>query len=195
MNLPDNPKILRMYDRLMAECHRLEIETDLLTEAIDWAAVKHRSQTRKDVDRTPYIIRPIGVCLILVQETEVRNHEVLIAAILHDVLEDTQTTVEEMTVEFGNTITEIVREVTNPKGLKSADAKEWQISHAPSMSQEARLVKLADRLYNLRDMHPPPACWDQAKINIYLDCSRRLVDSIRGTHLTLESLIERELSD
>ena len=195
MNLPDNPKTLRMYDRLMKSCHRLGIETDRLTEAIDWAAVKHRSQTRKDVDRTPYIIHPIGVCLILIQEADVRNLEVLIAAILHDVLEDTQTTVDEMAVKFGTTITEIVKEVTNPKGLKSADAKEWQISHVPSMSHEARLVKLADRLYNLRDMHPPPACWDQAKINIYLDCSRRLVDSIRGTHSSLESLIDRELSN
>src|SRR3954467_6622288 len=145
-------------------------ELALLLKALAFAAHKHRDQRRKDADASPYINHPISLATCLANEGGVTDTAVLVAALLHDTVEDTETTLAELTEEFGAHISGIVAEVTDDKTLTKADRKRLQIEHAPHLSREARLVKLADKICNLRDVaEKPPATWELARKQEYFD--------------------------
>jgi GTP diphosphokinase / guanosine-3',5'-bis(diphosphate) 3'-diphosphatase len=159
----------------------------------DFAAHKHRDQRRKDADATPYINHPIQLAGVLVNEGGVTDINVLAAAILHDTVEDTQTTAVELEQEFGAAIAAMVMEVTDDKSLPKEQRKRLQIEHAAMLSHGARLVKLADKICNLRDMNAaPPAQWSLARRQEYFDWAAAVVDRLRGTHALLEELFDRE---
>ncbi len=163
----------------------------LLLKAIAFAAEKHRHQRRKDPEASPYINHPIDLANLLVQEGRVRDTTALIAAILHDTLEDTETTPEELGALFGGEIRNIVMEVTDNKKLKKRKRKELQIKHGPHLTRRARLVKLADKICNLRDVATnPPARWPLKRQIEYFDWAKAVIDSLRGTHPRLEALFD-----
>ena len=169
----------------------MKAELALLLKALAFAAHKHRDQRRKDAEASPYINHPIALADVLVNEGGVTDHEVLSAALLHDTVEDTATTHEELVDAFGPRIARIVAEVTDDKTLPKADRKRLQIEHAPSISREAKLVKLADKLVNLRDVaERPPAKWDLARRREYFDWARQVVEGMRGTHPRLEAAFD-----
>lgn len=91
-------------------------------------------------------------------------------------------------------MSEIVAELTNPSGLSSEEAKAWQVQHAPSLSQEAKLVKLSDRLYNVRDLRIPPVGWSEDKIQKYYEWGQKLLDALQGTHPAMEQLLQNEIN-
>lgn len=93
-----------------------------------------------------------GVAFILTNEAKVTDPEVIQAALLHDTVEDTDTSFEEIEQEFGVNVRNIVMEVTDDKSLPSIERKRLQIVHAKDSTHQAKLVKLADKLYNLRDL-------------------------------------------
>lgn len=124
--------------------------------AIAFAADKHRNQRRKDAAASPYINHPIALANVLVNEAGIDDERVLIAAILHDTVEDTETTAQELVRHFGQEIADIVLEVTDDKSLLKAERKQQQIDHAPTISRRAKLVKLADKICNLRDLANSP---------------------------------------
>ncbi|XP_043274290.1 guanosine-3',5'-bis(diphosphate) 3'-pyrophosphohydrolase MESH1 isoform X4 [Venturia canescens] len=121
-------------------------------KAANFAAIKHTNQRRKDAAETPYINHPLGVANILIQEGNVHDPDVIVAALLHDTVEDTDTTFEEIEMNFGSKVRKIVVEVTDDKNLPKQERKLLQIKHSPHISHEAKLVKLADKIYNLRDL-------------------------------------------
>ena len=163
----------------------------LLLKALAFAAHKHRDQRRKDAEASPYINHPIALADVLVNEGGVTDAEVLSAALLHDTVEDTATTHEELLEAFGSRIARIVAEVTDDKRLPKEERKRLQVEHAPTLSREARLVKLADKLCNLRDVaERPPAKWDLARRREYFDWAKRVVDAMRGTHARLEAAFD-----
>ena len=156
-------------------------ELALLLKALAFAAHKHRDQRRKDAEASPYINHPIALADVLVNEGGVADFEVLCAALLHDTVEDTATTYEELVDAFGSRIARIVAEVTDDNDLPKQERKRLQIEHAPHISREAKLVKLADKLCNLRDVaERPPAKWDLARRREYFDWARQVVDGLRG---------------
>ena len=160
--------------------------------ALSFAADKHRHQRRKDSAKTPYINHPIAVANILLNEAGVEDEAVLIAALLHDTVEDTDTCFEEIEHRFGRQVRDIVSEVTDDKSLPSEERKQRQIDHATSLSDHARLVKLADKTANLRDVAAaPPEGWPVARLNSYLDWGKAVVDKIRGSHAQLEALFDQ----
>jgi GTP diphosphokinase / guanosine-3',5'-bis(diphosphate) 3'-diphosphatase len=164
----------------------------LLLRAIAFAAEKHRLQRRKDAEASPYINHPIALADLLANEAEVVRADVLAAAILHDTVEDTETTLSELTVHFGADISGIVAEVTDDKSLPKAERKRLQIEHAPAASPEAQLVKLADKICNLRDLQlRPPASWSIERKREYFDWSKAVVDGIRARHAVLSALFDR----
>jgi guanosine-3',5'-bis(diphosphate) 3'-pyrophosphohydrolase len=133
----------------------------LISHATLFAAMKHSNQRRKDKQETPYINHPIGVAHILqtlgglspdTAHPTIHPLETIIAAILHDVIEDTDATIEQVQEIFGSTVASIVMEVTDDKSLSKLDRKRLQVEKAPSKSSSAKAVKLADKLYNLRDL-------------------------------------------
>ena len=158
----------------------------LIFKALEFASHKHRDQRRKDANASPYINHPIALATLLTREG-VTEDVVLAAAILHDTLEDTQTTPAELREHFGEKIATIVGEVTDDKNLLKAERKRLQIEHAAHISREAKLVKLADKICNVRDVaNHPPAKWDLARRREYFEWAKAVVDQLRGIHPALE---------
>ena len=158
-----------------------------ILQALEFAALKHRDQRRKDAQASPYINHPIALANVLVREGGVTDPVVIAAALLHDTLEDTQTTSAELRETFGDRIAGIVEEVTDDKNLLKAERKRLQVEHAAHISREAKLVKLADKICNVRDVAVhPPAKWDLARRREYFDWAKAVVDRMRGVHPELE---------
>ena len=163
-----------------------------LIQALAFAAAKHRDQRRKDVCASPYINHPIQLVDVLCNEAGVEDINVLRGAILHDTIEDTETTADELTQHFGQQICEIVLEVSDDANLCKADRKQEQINHAATLSDEAKLVKLADKICNLRDVADnPPAGWGIERRQEYFDWALAVIDGRRGIHPDLESIFDR----
>ncbi len=161
-------------------------------QALSFAADKHRHQRRKDIAQTPYINHPIAVAHLLLNEANVKDEAVLIAALLHDTVEDTETTFAEIERTFGDTVCSLVNEVTDDKTLPKAARKQAQIDHAKTLSDRARLIKLADKTANLRDIvSATPAGWSAERIDDYIEWGKAVIDQIRGTHNQLETLFDR----
>jgi len=159
----------------------------LILKALEFASVKHRDQRRKDKDASPYINHPIALASVLWREGGVTDPAVIAAALLHDTIEDTQTTWQELRGEFGDEIADVVLEVTDVKWLKKESRKRLQESKARFSSERARLVKLADKICNLRDLvGHPPAGWSLERRQQYFDWAKKVVDQLRGTHSQLE---------
>jgi guanosine-3',5'-bis(diphosphate) 3'-pyrophosphohydrolase len=163
-----------------------------IMRALAFAAFKHRDQRRKDIEASPYINHPIALAAVLADECAIDDPDVICAAILHDTIEDTKTTPEELARNFGTKIAGIVAEVTDNKDLPSEDRKRLQIEHAGTISREARLVKLADKICNLRDVaKSPPAKWSLERKQEYFDWAVAVIAGLRGTHPQLESLFDQ----
>jgi guanosine-3',5'-bis(diphosphate) 3'-pyrophosphohydrolase len=166
-------------------------EAGLLLGVLAFAAERHSRQRRKDVDASPYINHPIALANVLANEAGIDSIDVLAAAVLHDTLEDTETTVADLDAAFGPRITRIVLEVTDDKTLPKAVRKQLQIDLAPQLSYEAKLVKLADKICNLRDVATaPPVGWSLQRRQEYFDWARQVVERMRGTHARLEALFD-----
>ena len=160
-------------------------------EVLAFSAYKHRAQRRKDRHASAYINHPIELARVLHNEGGVSDSITLSAAILHDTVEDTQTTHAELARKFGAGIAAVVMEVTDNKRLHKHTRKRLQIEHARTLSPQARLVKLADKICNLRDVAlRPPASWDLARRREYFDWAKQVVDGLRGVHPTLEGAFD-----
>ena len=173
-----------------------QTELKLLIKALTFAASKHRNQRRKNVDASPYINHPISLVNILCNEAHVTDINLICSALLHDTVEDTQTTAEELAIEFGQDISKIVMEVTDDKTITvRGKRKQLQIEHAPHISERAKLLKLADKISNLRDLSvDPPETWSLQRQREYFDWAKQVIDQLRGTHAVLEELFDQAYS-
>ncbi len=162
-----------------------------LLRTIAFAADKHRRQRRKDADASPYINHPIAVAAVLAIEGDVTDRATLVAATLHDTVEDTETTFQELSGQFGEDVSNLVREVTDDKSLDKALRKQLQIEHAAKSSDKAKQIKLADKICNIRDiMSSPPADWTLQRRTEYLDWSCKVVSGCRGVNEKLEQVFD-----
>ena len=169
--------------------------TGQLLEALRFSAEKHRNQRRKDNAKSPYINHPIEVTQLLWDVGGVRDVDVLVAAILHDTIEDTETRPEEISDRFGENVLSLVMEVTDDKSLPKQERKRLQIEHAPHKSYGAKLIKLADKSCNVRNLVTmPPADWPLKRRQEYLLWTEKVVAGLRGTNVALEDYYDHELS-
>lgn len=169
------------------------LDSCLILRAALFAAEKHRHQRRKDAAASPYINHPLAVAAILAEEGGIRHGPTLIAALLHDTLEDTATSLAELEAIFGTEIAAIVVEVSDDQSLSSLERKQRQILKARCASTSAKLVKLADKIANLRDLSAcPPTGWDDDRKREYFDWAAAVVEGLRGTHAALERAFDRE---
>jgi guanosine-3',5'-bis(diphosphate) 3'-pyrophosphohydrolase len=169
-----------------------QLDPNLLMKALSFAARKHRKQLRKGAEPTPYINHPIAVADLIVRTGKVLDGEIIAAALLHDTVEDTPTTFEELEAEFGPAVAKLVAEVSDDKNLKKQERKRLQEEHASSLSARARVIKLADKTCNLRDVvQDPPVGWELERKQEYFDWAKRVVDHIRGTNVELEEAFDQ----
>ncbi|KAL1453382.1 hypothetical protein WDU94_007522 [Cyamophila willieti] len=162
-----------------------------IVKATDFASHKHHYQRRKDPEGSPYIEHPVAVAHILTQLGKVSNPVVIMAALLHDTVEDTDTTFEEIDREFGPKVKSVVAELTDNKHMTKDERKRWQILHAAESTHEAKLVKLADKLHNLRDIERSlPVNWTEERKTQYFNWARDVVAGLRGTNAPIEAALD-----
>ena len=171
----------------------MNIGRDLL-QAVNFAADKHRDQRRKNVEAPPYINHSIQVAELIARIGEVDDLAVLIAAVLHDTVEDTETSLEELENVFGPEVSDLVAEVTDDKSLPKAERKKEQVKHTATMTDRAKLIKLADKTFNIRDVaHSPPEGWDLKRRKEYLNWASKVIDGCRGTNAHLERYFDESM--
>lgn len=165
-----------------------------ILKAIRFSAEKHNDQRRKDSRSSPYINHPIQVAETLWTVGGVRDEALLVAAILHDTIEDTDTTPEEIRSQFGDEVLGLVLEVTDDKSLPKEVRKQLQIETAIRKSPKAKLLKLADKLCNIHDVTVfPPKDWSLRRKQEYLLWSEKVVKGLRGSNHALETRYDQEL--
>lgn len=165
-----------------------------LFDALSFAAEKHRHQRRKDADATPYINHPIAVAAVLA-DADVTDEDTLIAAVLHDTIEDTQTSFDELAARFGRAVALLVAEVTDDKSLPKAERKRLQIEHAAESSARAKQIKIADKTCNVRDVaSAPPPDWPASRRREYLSWAEQVVARCRGVNAGLDLAFDRALA-
>lgn len=168
----------------------------LFLKALRFAAAKHSGQRRKGSDHAPYINHPIAVAETLWRVGNVRDMNTLVAALLHDTIEDTGTQPEEIRAEFGEDVLGLVLECTDDKSLPKAERKRLQIEHAPHKSPRAWQIKLADKINNVQEIAAnPPADWSTQRRREYLDWTEQVVNGLRGQNPELEALYDRVLAE
>jgi len=156
------------------------METLAILTATRYALLKHQGQQRQGANEgqfVPYMVHPIEVATILV-ECGIKNPTVLQAALLHDVLEDTDVNLMTLRKKFGDEVTKIVEELTDAPGLKGAERKEAQLKRAPLLSWEASAIKVADKTSNLRDLLRLTPNWKPESFGKYALSAGSLVSII-----------------
>jgi GTP diphosphokinase / guanosine-3',5'-bis(diphosphate) 3'-diphosphatase len=155
----------------------------LILRAATFAANRHHDQRRLGHEDMSYVNHPFAVASALCDEGGVTDVELLAAALLHDTIEDTATTQEDLSRTFGARIAGIVAEMTDNKKLSKAQQKRVQLDDAAQASQDAQQLKIADKLCNLRDIiEGPPADWPLFRKNQYFDWAKAVVDQVRGAN-------------
>jgi hypothetical protein len=163
----------------------------LLTKALVFAAEAHRNQRRKGAAQEPYLNHLVEVLELVVQATGSGSPDMLAAALLHDVVEDTPTTYEQVAETFGDRIATIVRENSDDMSLPKSERRQSRIAAMPHKSREARIIKIADVISNLRAIVvSPPAGWPAERKLGYLEGCRQLVDAGRGVNAVLERIFD-----
>lgn len=175
---------------------QLSENTGILLTALRFAAEKHCHQRRKDIYASPYINHPIQVAETLWIIGGVRDSHLIAAALLHDTLEDTETTADEIKQLFGQEILKLVQEVTDDKTLPKSERKRLQIQHAPLISSAAKQLKLADKICNVSDIvGSPPQTWSWQRRWDYLAWSEQVIAGLRGVNPALEVHFDRLLAE
>ncbi|HZC16111.1 MAG TPA: HD domain-containing protein [Caulobacteraceae bacterium] len=163
-----------------------------MAEAYDFAAAKHIAQRRKGEAAEPYMNHLTEVAALAAIGSGGDDVELVMAAVLHDTVEDTKTTPAELSERFGARVAGLVAEVTDDKSLPKAERKRLQIEHAAHASKAAKIIKLADKTSNLRALlASPPADWEPERKTEYVDWARRVVAGCRGASPWLEAQFDQ----
>ncbi len=171
------------------------IELAEILDTVIFAAEKHQGHVRKNKEHSPYITHPLLVAQTIFQIGGIQDTKILTAAILHDTIEDTDTTGEEIRERFGEDILSIVLEVTDDKSLPRMERKRLQVIHAPELSYNARILKLADKLVNCRDiLTNPPEDWPTKRRQDYIQWCTDVLVRIRGTNPHLEAAFDQVMT-
>ncbi len=160
----------------------------LVFSALTFSATMHRHQRRKGLNSIPYINHPIGVADLIVRVAGVEDVRVIQAALLHDVVEDTSATVDDIQKKFGDEVATIVDELTDDITLNSSKRKEIQLKNASRISDKARLIRIADKICNIEDLMKYPMPWTKKRKNSYVQWARNVVEQCKGINDKLEKL-------
>ncbi|MBS0519942.1 MAG: bifunctional (p)ppGpp synthetase/guanosine-3',5'-bis(diphosphate) 3'-pyrophosphohydrolase [Proteobacteria bacterium] len=169
----------------------MSIELVQLARAADYAARQHVAQRRKGDRGEPYVNHLIEVTALLAEATGGGDVVLLMGGLLHDTIEDTDATFEDLLERFGPEVAALVAEVTDDKGLPRDERKRRQVETAPGKSRRAKLLKIADKTSNLRGlMTSPPTGWTETRLADYVDWAEQVVRSCRGLNAALDAAFD-----
>lgn len=197
-----NALVLQRFDQLEVSLKNLyqdehQLSADqvkIILDALDFAAEKHQFQMRKNEAKTPYISHPIGVTNYLINVGKVKDPALIIASLLHDTVQDTQTTLEEISRLFGSEVAGYVAELTDDKELSPIDRKRLQVINATHKSSGAAQIKLADKLYNLNDLlRTPPKTWSRERIDLYFEWVEAVVNRLPLCNPDLKQAVDQTI--
>ena len=158
---------------------------------MDFAAHKHATQRRKGIKAESYVIHLTEVARLLAEATDGADPALVMAGLLHDTVEDTATTESELRAAFGDDVTALVIQVTDDKTLDKDERKRLQIQTAPGKSERARMLKIADKIANLRSIREsPPLGWSSHRKAEYVAWARQVVAACGRVNESLERLFE-----
>ena len=169
-------------------------ELEIFLKALSFAADLHAGQLKKGCSKLPFINHPIKVASLLSSISRKKDIPLLVAALLHDVLEKTEADPAGIRAAFGKGVLGLVREVTDDKSLPDPERKQRQIESAGRLSPVAKKIRLADKICNMRDIMTYPLGWSQQRKLAYLDFAGKLAVELRGTDTRLERIFHREHS-
>jgi GTP diphosphokinase / guanosine-3',5'-bis(diphosphate) 3'-diphosphatase len=174
----------------------LQNDISLFLKAMKFSAEKHRDQRRKDEQASPYINHPIEVANVLWTIGDVHDITTIVGALLHDTIEDTNTTDEEIRINFGEDVLALVLEVSDDKNLPKQKRKLQQIEKASLLSSRAKQLKLADKICNIGDIaNFPPRNWSWQRRVDYLEWADSVIAGLRGINVELETYFDEVLAD
>jgi (p)ppGpp synthase/HD superfamily hydrolase len=159
-------------------------------KAAETAARWHASQKSKGTAGAPYINHLLEVASLVAEATSAKDPNLILAALLHDAIEDQDIEREEIARRFGKDVAALVAEVTDDKSLPSKERKHLQVQHAPRKSRRAKILKLADKVSNVRSIAADPPDWSARRRLAYVQWGREVVAGLRGTSAQLESLFD-----
>jgi (p)ppGpp synthase/HD superfamily hydrolase len=163
-----------------------------VTQAIDFACRKHVNQRRKGASEEPYVNHLAEVAHLVAHATGGSDTDLIIAALLHDTVEDQGVEHQEIAALFGANVADLVMEVTDDKRLPKAERKSLQVEHAAHISVQARILKIADKTSNLRALQHSPPAWPLARKRRYFAWARAVVASARGVNPVVEAAFDAE---
>jgi guanosine-3',5'-bis(diphosphate) 3'-pyrophosphohydrolase len=166
----------------------------LFIKALRFASDKHITQRKKGCDTIPYINHLIKVAEILHTVGKESDYELLCAALLHDIIEDTGTTVSELTDKFGSKVANLVAELTDDMNLTYEDRKRQQIYKAMKLTADAKKIKIADKIANIDDILTQPLTWSNRRKRQYIIWSQQIIVNCRGINTELEKAFD-EITD
>ena len=158
-----------------------------ILDAAVFAASIHRGQYRKGDTSAPYLEHCLEVAYLLSNLGGIDDETTIVAALLHDTLEEDASKADDIRSRFGDEILEIVKELTDDPALAEAERRKAQVDHAPHLSQRAKAIKLADKISNIRDVieHRPEG-WSDERLAEYIEWGRDVVEGLRGANDKLE---------
>ena len=174
----------------------MQNDLSVFLKAMKFSAEKHRNQRRKDEQESPYINHPIEVANVLWTVGDVYDVTTIVGALLHDTIEDTNTTPEEILNNFGKDVLALVLEVSDDKNLPKKERKIKQIKKASFLSFRAKQLKLADKICNISDIaNSPPQNWSWQRRVDYLEWADSVIAGLRGVNAKLETYFDETLTE
>lgn len=195
----NHPKVLAQFEIFTTNLRQayvsgeglIDKDVHRILDSLVFAAQRHQPQKRKDPENLPYIVHPIRVADHLLAIGGVRDTDIIIAALLHDTVEDTDTTFDEIENLFGSRVSGFVREVTDDKSLTKQERKALQFEHAAEKTAGAAQIKLADKLDNLTDMAKgPPVDWEPARVEEYFRWGPNVVNKLPWVNAPLKQAVD-----
>ena len=169
-------------------------DTVLITHALRFAAERHSSQRRKGQAKEPYVNHLAEVSELVADATEGKDANLIAAALLHDTIEDTETSSDELVATFNNDIAQLVADVTDDKSLPKQDRKHLQVVNSRAQNMRVKLLKLADKTSNLRSLaNSPPENWNTERKQAYIDWAIKVAAGLKGVNPWLEERFDEAL--
>ena len=199
----DNKEVLNLVSALEKDLLKAyregaldDAEFDLILEGMEFASDRHKEQTRKNKEKSPYITHPLLVTRILLEQGHVGDARVIVASLLHDTVRDGVATQEEIEKRFGSVVSKYVAELSEDKDVPRTERKRRQILDATHQSAGAAQIRLADQLCNLQELRlNPPEDWTRARVDEYYQWAQTVIDRLPPSNNELKKAASDLISE